>query len=1068
MKEANVRKIFTTCRPASCANPNGQRWRAIAYIIPSLAMAILPSLIVAAHGSAKDAPGVGARLAQQQSDSGNAAKSEQDVIDLEPGKPVERELTVGHVHAYRVMLAAGQLLQAVVDQRGVDVAVRVIDPNGKKLMEADGPTGPQGPERVLVVADTAGWHRLEVYTLVKGAPPGRYEIKVVAVRTATAKDRALSEALGLAYEARRQEKAGRLDEAIRLAERALAIREQSLGPDDTQVASLLNYLAKLYEDKGDYAKAVVLYQRNLAIREKASGPDDLSVATPLHNLALMYKAQGEYTKAEPLFRRALAIFETKLGPDHLYVALAADNLGGVYLQMGDIAKAAPLLERALAIREKTPNVDPLLIAGSLNNLAVLWERNGEYAKAVSLYQRALATKEKALGPEHPDVALSLGNMAGLSFKMGDYAKAKELYQRALAVIEKALGPEHPHVAYPLNDLAFLYEREGDLARAEPLLHRALAIREKAFGPNHPEVVVSLNNLFGVSRARGDVQGAVAFLARAAEAVEQNLDRNLSLGSDRQKLAYLALFANQTNNAVSLHVQFAPGDPQALRLALTTLLRRKGRGLDAMTDTIAPLRRRAAPQDRSLFDELSTARSQLASVALQGAGVVNPASYRSRLAQLEEQVEKLEGEISSRGAEFRSQQVTFAAVQAAIPKGAALVEFASYAPVADVKTLRLAPKRYIAYVLRQHGQPSWVDLGDAAAIDRAVAELRQGLRSPKRADVKRLARAADELVMRPVRGLLGQTRRIFISPEGSLNLIPFAALADEQFRYLVTRYSFTYLTSGRDLLRLQSHPEVRDVPLIVADPAFGEMAGADQQPGRNLGLSTSGPQSDFSRLYFRPLPGTAGEAQALKRVLPQAKVLAQEQATKSALKQVSGPSILHIATHGFFLEDAGGGPENTRGLGLSLASPATSPTAARIENPLLRSGLVLAGVNQHRPGDDDGILTALEVAGLDLWGTKLVVLSACNTGVGEVKNGEGVYGLRRALVLAGAESQVMSLWPVSDQGTRDLMVAYYQALQRGEGRGEALRQVQLRMLRSGTRRHPYYWASFIQSGQWKGL
>ena len=136
--------------------------------------------------------------------------------------------------------------------------------------------------------------------------------------------------------------------------------------------------------------------------------------------------------------------------------------------------------------------------------------------------------------------------------------------------------------------------------------------------------------------------------------------------------------------------------------------------------------------------------------------------------------------------------------------------------------------------------------------------------------------------------------------------------------------------------------------------------------------------------------------------------------------------------------------------------------------MLRSGLALAGANLHKSGDDDGVLTALEAAGLDLWGTKLVVLSACDTGVGEVKNGDGVYGLRRALVLAGSESQVMSLWPVSDAGTRDLMIAYYKALQAKQGRSAGLRQVQLSLLANPKRQHPYYWASFIQSGEWANL
>ena len=240
--------------------------------------------------------------------------------------------------------------------------------------------------------------------------------------------------------------------------------------------------------------------------------------------------------------------------------------------------------------------------------------------------------------------------------------------------------------------------------------------------------------------------------------------------------------------------------------------------------------------------------------------------------------------------------------------------------------------------------------------------------------------------------------------------------------------------------------------------------------------------------FTPLPGTAGEAQALAGILAGVKILTGVQATEAALKQVSGPSILRIATHGFFLPDqvaAQTERSNGRGIGIQAQTG--------VENPLLRSGLALAGVNERQSGaGEDGVLTALEAAGLDLWGTKLVVLSACETGLGEVKNGEGVYGLRRALVLAGSESQVMSLWQVSDAATRDLMAEYYKRLQAGEGRTEALRQVQIAMIRSGapgiasgeqrglgigkeSRKtqqqdfsHPFYWAAFIQSGEWRSL
>ena len=307
-------------------------------------------------------------------------------------------------------------------------------------------------------------------------------------------------------------------------------------------------------------------------------------------------------------------------------------------------------------------------------------------------------------------------------------------------------------------------------------------------------------------------------------------------------------------------------------------------------------------------------------------------------------------------------------------------------------------------------------------------------------------------MEPVRRRLGPLRHALISPDGELNLVPFAALVDEEDRYLVERFTITYLTSGRDLLRLQVAHEPRGQPVIVATPAFGEPALLSTNRGPRQ-------QVDYSQVFFGPLPGAATEVRALKALLPTAALLTGAQATEAALRGLSGPRLLHVATHGFFLGD----DDATADRDSSAAG--TSGTrlgrwARWVENPLLRSGLALAGANHSPSGDDDGVLTALEAASLDLWGTRLVVLSACDTGLGDVKSGDGVYGLRRALVLAGAESQLMSLWPVSDRSTRDLMIGYYERLAQGESRGEALRRSQLSLLGNPQRAHPYYWASFI--------
>jgi len=306
-------------------------------------------------------------------------------------------------------------------------------------------------------------------------------------------------------------------------------------------------------------------------------------------------------------------------------------------------------------------------------------------------------------------------------------------------------------------------------------------------------------------------------------------------------------------------------------------------------------------------------------------------------------------------------------------------------------------------------------------------------------------------MHPIRALLGDVTRLLISPDGDLNLIPFEVLRDEQDRYAVERYSITYVTSGRDLLRMQVPRMSKSEPVVVADPLFGEppIADAAHRASSSAPAGSITPVEDLSHPYFAPLAGTAQEARAIKTLFPEATVLTRERATKSALARVEAPRILHVATHGFFQQDA------KRAIG----------------NPLLRAGLALTGANlnpEDSARNEAGILTALEASTLNLWGTKLVTLSACDTGVGEVRNREGVYGLRRAFFLAGAETLVMSLWPVSDYVTRETMTAYYGGLKKGLGRGEALRQAQLTMLARGNRQHPFYWASFIQAGEWANL
>lgn len=931
----------------------------------------------------------------------------QDTVPLEPGKPIERELAGGQNHVYQITVSTEQYLQVVVDQRGIEVVVSLFGQNGTKLIEVDSPKGTEGTKSLKYITEGAVSFRLEIRSLAKEAKAGRYEVKIVGLQVTTEADQALAEASSLYSKAVSLFLKGKpgsdlpLAEAIPLVERVLTLREKALGPDHPIVSIPLNFLATSYRIKGDYVKAEPLLQRALSIREKAlgpdhpqviasisnfaslyrdmgnyakaeslvqrvlsfwekaSGPDHPAVTGTLASLATLYRDKGDHIKAEPLLLRSLAIWEKALGPDTLEVSIRLTSLASLYRLKGDYEKAEPLFQRSLTIQEKLfgPNTQP--VASALSDLADLYRDKGDYAKAEPLLQRSLAIWEKASGPNHTAVAVSLTKLAELYHNKGDYAKAEPLLDRALAIFEKARGSDYPRgAAASFNHLASLYHDKGDYGKAEALYQRALVLRQEAFGPNHPEVALSLNNLAALYRDQGKPQQAIAFAARAAEVSEYSLNQTLVTGSERQKLLFLALREDETNRIVSLHAQSAPHDPQALKLALTTLLRRKGRGLEAVSNVIDTLRRHTSPDDQALFDRLISTRSQLATLTLRGPERASPDQFRSQLKHLEDEADKLEADLSARSAEFRTQTqpVTLAAIQAALPKDAALVEFATYR-FYEAKTKKDGPVHYIAYLLAAQDEPRWVALGEAAPIDRAVAELRRALRDPQRADVKRLARAVDEKVMQPVRALLGETRRVLISPDGALNLIPFAALVDEHNRYLVQHYTFSYLTSGRDLLSLQVKQPSKQRAMVVADPDFGDEAVAGKARERILKYRpaassasdsgvTSGSGSVLADAYFPPLPGTAEEARALRALLPDATVLTRAQATEAKLKQANGPRLLHVATHGFFLEGQQATIDDTRILKPSSGSVmADAPSSQRIENPLLRSGLALAGANR---------------------------------------------------------------------------------------------------------------------------
>lgn len=984
----------------------------------------------------------------------------QETTTLELNKPLEREISGTRKDGYQISLSANQYVKVIIQQRGIDVSARLSDADGKNLENFDGEMRPNEPEIIEYIASADGVYRLDVAPRYALLPTGKYEIRLAEIHTATEKEKSLQEARDFYAESLRQFNGGKYDEAKTSIERVIEIRQKEFGAENALTAMALTHLARILDAQGKFDEAEQLNRQILAVREKILGANHPDVAYTLNYLALNNNHKENFQKAIEFHQRALALREKIFGANHPIVAVSLLNLGVVYDSLGDKLKAVELYERALKIQEQTVGAENANFAIILNNIGKIYNDLEDYKKAEPFLVRAAAIFEKLYSPDNPRIYDSMVNLADSYFGQGELEKSETLIQRILEFRIKTVGENHPLTALTLYNLANIYAAKKDFAKSEPLYRRALAIREDFFTDNSPSVSEVLNGLALLLAQKGDVDQSLKLQQRANEIDERNLNLNLSIGSERQKLAFLNNLSDQINQSLFIQAKFAPENQFAIELAATSVVRKKGRVLDAVSNNLIELRQRFDPKDRKFLDDLNDVTKQMSELILNGREEdESNESFQAKIKILADKREKLEDEISRCAAGFyeKSAPINISSIKSLIPADSALIEFSLYTPPSStVSNKTAAEPHYVAYILHNQGEVKWKDLGEAKQINQQIDVFRQALRDPKRKDVTQLGRGLDEKLTAPLRALLGDAKHLFVSPDGALNLIPFEALVNEKGDYLIQNYAFTYLTSGRDLRRMQIRRESKSNPLIIANPFFGEttaIKNSTTKKGdkrRNITVAR-----DLSGVYFTPLIGTAQEARAIQTIFPDAILMDGTKATESAIKQASAPEILHIATHGFFLEDTDYGnlPDAIRGL----------RKRATLENPLLRSGLALAGANQRTGAENDGILTALEASGLNLWGTKLVVLSACDTGVGEIHNGEGVYGLRRAFVLAGAETLVMSLWSVSDYATREMMTGYYKNLKQGLGRGAALRAIQLEMLKRPARQHPFYWASFIQSG-----
>jgi CHAT domain-containing protein len=805
--------------------------------------------------------------------------------------------------------------------------------------------------------------------------------------------------------------------------------------------------------------------------------------------------QGKYAQAISLAIRLKDLVQKEKGLYHQGAALCLNVLSGLYISFGDFEKAKMTLRQASNIFQELGLEESAMFAITQGLFAKLYMNEGEYEKAEPFALNALEIRERVQVTDHFMISTSQNTLGEIYLNLGEYLKAESMLLRAIELRKKYKNPHG--LVISLNNLAKLYYYMGDMKAAEPLADAALELGLYSLGEKHPHLSDTLKILGKIHAAEGRYDQAFRFLKRAQKIDIQSIDNMKGFTSEVQKLKFVQKIHKDLQVFLSLIIVEMPNSQTALKAALNTLLQRKGIILEIQKQ----FQRALVSNNKKtldIFSRLSQVRSHLSRMTFSDFKQKDAVTYKEETDRLKKEKEDLEIQLSrisqSYSRYLKTTLVSCESISDKLKKNKdrVLVEITRLTPYQFNRSIdnKWGKDRYIAFILHP-GVPDevqMIDLGDAKIIDALIMDYKTQVSKRTLKSYESTEFFATKLyssVFKPIKKKLGNIKYIYLSPDSNLNLIPFEVFLDPEKGYLIEDYTFNYLSSGKDILGFKKKKGIQTQSLIIGDPDFNmklgdlkgsKSAGKDTKINQWIEFYKSNSKNAFN---FQRLPETLKEVTTIQSMLgkSQAKLFTGKDATEDVLYQKNAPKILHLATHGFFLKDmvreSAEFKSKTRGIKKIIVNEKTlTQPKISIDNPLLQSGFVLAGANQTLGSDHqsnfDGIITAQKILGLKLEGTQMVVMSACNTGEGEVKTGEGVFGLRRAFIQAGAKSLVMSMWQVPDKETRELMILFYKNILSGKmDRCQALRNaIKSEMIVAKERygnNAPFYWGAFVFMG-----
>jgi CHAT domain-containing protein/Tfp pilus assembly protein PilF len=842
-------------------------------------------------------------------------------------------------------------------------------------------------------------------------------------------------------------------EAEKLYTQARDFSAQQLSLQHPLYADASHYLAGIQHIFGKYEEAENLYVEALAIRKLVlKDTSEAYLETALH-LAKIYQITAQYAKAETSYQHIIALFKQKSAQNSPHYWNVLKNLSQLYDDLGKQTQAQNLMNEILNHQSNTVGEEHPKYASMLTQIAFWENKAGKTEKAEELFKKVLQIQQQNLGEQHPEYATALDNLGNFYLHQKRIPEAESHIKKALQIRKQIFGENHPAYAASISNMASLLEWQNQKTEAEKYYLQTMAIFKNTLGEQHPHYAQALNNLALFYENNQNYDKAYPLYKAAKNNILYIIQKTFSSLSEEEKQVFYDAYKTVLDNfqifATKYFHEASQNKTASGKLAETLLpeiliesyelqLITKGIVLNATRKARNQILDSKDKNLIALFKKWQTSREVLAKL-FNNAHVV--AHRQKQMDSLNQQINQLEKNLLLASPLFAQNfaftQPSWKTIQAQLKP-----------QEVNIEMIRLLPNEtqviYVALMITPksaYPQPViFVDGIDMETKNLSFYKNNIRFQTKDTLSYQRFWKKINDFLVKEMPAL-GTGGVVYFSPDGVYHLInPDALWIPEKKMYLSDVLQMIRLTNSQEILKTATLQKESKQAILLGRPQF---------------------QSDASKIFeelnLKDLPATETEVNNIALILKdnqfKTQVLLGDKATETNLKQMRNTQILHIATHGFFNNILHRTPSRRQ-------SYHTFNADKSAYSPLLQSGLFMS--NSSKSTQDNGILTAYEVMNLNLEDNELVVLSACETGLGQVQTGEGVYGLQRAFKIAGAQSLLMSLWEADDKATAELMTIFYQNIFKNMPKYEALRKAQQQIREKYP--NPFYWAGFVLIGE----